>query len=157
MPSVRLPDDLLTCRQVNFMARLAAACGCSLYILTNSAGGAIPGMVPGSAMVIRDHIRWTFVDPLRDVHDHRLCPPGYSPVGPLLAPIGMDRVAEQRAGRVIQRETGEAGWRERRASWANVVQRDVLLDVWAHVRNACRSSRWHANGRRSIRDEVCVL
>ncbi|XXQ38369.1 purine-nucleoside phosphorylase [Plasmodiophora brassicae] len=67
--------------QVNFMARLAAACGCSLYILTNSAGGAIPGMVPGSAMVIRDHIRWTFVDPLRDVHDHRLCPPGYSPEG----------------------------------------------------------------------------
>lgn len=31
---------------VNFFARLAAACGCRLFVLTNSAGGAVSGMQP---------------------------------------------------------------------------------------------------------------
>lgn len=31
---------------INFFARLSAACGCRLFVLTNSAGGALKGMQP---------------------------------------------------------------------------------------------------------------
>jgi purine nucleoside phosphorylase len=41
-------------------------------ILTNSAGGALKGMIPGSIMVIEDHIRLCHVNPLNDIsHDRR--------------------------------------------------------------------------------------
>lgn len=45
--------------KLNFLARVAYLVGCKLFILTNSAGGCLNGMSPGSIMVIRDHMRFT--------------------------------------------------------------------------------------------------
>lgn len=53
--------------QVNFISRLASACGVKLMVMTNSAGGSLPGMAPGSIMIIRDHIRMSATNPTRDV------------------------------------------------------------------------------------------
>jgi purine-nucleoside phosphorylase len=55
--------------QVQFIVRLAAYCGSKLMVLTNSAGGAIANMVPGSVMIINDHIRFSAINPLNQTSD----------------------------------------------------------------------------------------
>ena len=55
--------------EFNFIVRLAHACGVKLMILTNSAGGALSGMSEGSIMMIRDHLRFSGVNPMQDVSD----------------------------------------------------------------------------------------
>ena len=55
--------------EFNFIVRLAHACGVKVMILTNSAGGALHGMVEGSIMAINDHIRFSGINPLVDISD----------------------------------------------------------------------------------------
>jgi purine-nucleoside phosphorylase len=53
--------------KINFLARLAKMVGCKVFILTNSAGGCLKGMKPGSIMVIRDQIRATNTAVVQDL------------------------------------------------------------------------------------------
>ena len=55
--------------EVSFAARMCAFMGIKVLILTNSAGGALKGMAPGSIMMIRDHLRMSNLDPQHDVGD----------------------------------------------------------------------------------------
>lgn len=57
--------------EFNFIVRLAHSCGVKVLLLTNSAGGALAGMTEGSIMMIEDHIRFSGVNPLKDVSDDR--------------------------------------------------------------------------------------
>ena len=59
--------------EVCFIVRLSAYLGCKAYVLTNASGGSQQGMYPGCFMLITDHLRFTFRDPLIDTTgDHRL-------------------------------------------------------------------------------------
>ncbi|GIQ91839.1 purine nucleoside phosphorylase, partial [Kipferlia bialata] len=55
---------------VSFIPRLAAACGCSIYMATNAAGGIMKGMKPGSVMILTDAVGFTRWSPLADVWNH---------------------------------------------------------------------------------------
>lgn len=48
--------------------RVAAATGCRVVILTNSAGGLDPAWSPGTAVLIRDHVNLTGASPLTGPH-----------------------------------------------------------------------------------------
>ena len=50
--------------EVCFIVRLSAYLGCKAYVLTNASGGSQQGMYPGCFMLITDHLRFTFRDPL---------------------------------------------------------------------------------------------
>lgn len=66
---------------VNYIVRLSYMCGINTLILTNSAGGSLHGMVPGSIMVLNDHMRLCNFNAINDVIDdsrlvhtnHRYC------------------------------------------------------------------------------------
>ena len=65
-----------------FVSRMCALLGVKIFLLTNSAGGALPDMDPGSIMMIRDHMRFTNLDPMLDVcEDSRFGKRGMSGVG----------------------------------------------------------------------------
>lgn len=86
--------------QLHFITRLAARAGCRLIVFTNSAGGALPDMGPGSIMCIRDILRVTNVDPMAEIADDaRFGPRGLQTQGAL-----SDRVAE--IAREVSRDTG---------------------------------------------------
>lgn len=51
--------------QVTFPIRVAAALGVETVLLTNAAGGIAPRLRPGDFMVLRDHINFMGVNPLR--------------------------------------------------------------------------------------------
>jgi purine-nucleoside phosphorylase len=51
-------------REAAFTARLAATLGASTLVLTNAAGGIAKSMLPGTIMLIRDHINLTARNPL---------------------------------------------------------------------------------------------
>ena len=52
---------------MNFIPQLCSFLGIKILILTNASGGAMSGMMPGSVMVIRDHIRATSINPIPEV------------------------------------------------------------------------------------------
>jgi purine-nucleoside phosphorylase len=61
--------------KINFLCRLAMMVGCRAFILTNSAGGCLKGMDPGSIMVIRDFLRLTSAPLMIDLcEDQRFGP-----------------------------------------------------------------------------------
>ena len=49
---------------ITFPIRVLAKLGVTGLVLTNAAGGANPGYAPGTLMVIRDHINYSFSNPL---------------------------------------------------------------------------------------------
>jgi purine-nucleoside phosphorylase len=51
-------------RDVTFPVRLAHALGARRLVLTNAAGGIDPSFLPGTLMLITDHINFTFASPL---------------------------------------------------------------------------------------------
>lgn len=59
-------------QDVTFGVRLMAALGISTVVLTNAAGGIHADLLPGSLMLLRDHINLTGDNPLRGPHDERL-------------------------------------------------------------------------------------
>eukprot|EP00475_Leptophrys_vorax_P020348 TRINITY_DN2781_c0_g1_i1.p1 TRINITY_DN2781_c0_g1~~TRINITY_DN2781_c0_g1_i1.p1 ORF type:complete len:725 (-),score=188.31 TRINITY_DN2781_c0_g1_i1:1502-3463(-) len=63
--------------KINFLARLAMMVGCKVFILTNSAGGCLKGMTPGSIMVIRDYIRGTNTSIVQDLCEDARFGPRY--------------------------------------------------------------------------------
>lgn len=56
-------------REITFPIRLAHALGARRVILTNAAGGIHPLLVPGSLMLIEDHINISLVSPLSGPND----------------------------------------------------------------------------------------
>jgi purine-nucleoside phosphorylase len=52
------PDDVV------FGVRLLAELGCKAVLLTNAAGGVTPSLLPGSLMLISDHLNFTGKNPL---------------------------------------------------------------------------------------------
>jgi purine-nucleoside phosphorylase len=61
--------------KINFLCRLAMMVGCKVFILTNSAGGCLQGMQPGSIMVIRDYLRFASMPVMQDLcEDQRFGP-----------------------------------------------------------------------------------
>jgi len=59
---------------VVFPVRVLAKLGIQSLLLTNAAGGINPEFRPGDLMVIRDHINFMGINPLRGVNDERLGP-----------------------------------------------------------------------------------
>lgn len=57
-----------------FGVRLLAELGCSAVLVTNAAGGIHPSFVPGTLMLISDHINLTGRNPLVGLNDERLGP-----------------------------------------------------------------------------------
>lgn len=55
-------------RAVAHAVRTAAAAGCSTVVLTNGCGGLVPAWVPGTAVLIRDHINLTAASPVEGPH-----------------------------------------------------------------------------------------
>eukprot|EP00455_Lapot_gusevi_P046288 TRINITY_DN6065_c0_g1_i1.p1 TRINITY_DN6065_c0_g1~~TRINITY_DN6065_c0_g1_i1.p1 ORF type:complete len:925 (+),score=312.52 TRINITY_DN6065_c0_g1_i1:76-2775(+) len=53
--------------QFNFFVRVASLLGCGRVILTNAAGGGLQGMQCGAVLIIRDHLRWNYVNALSDI------------------------------------------------------------------------------------------
>lgn len=60
--------------QVVFGVRTAVASGAGIVVLTNAAGGAGDGMLPGDLVLIRDHINLAARNPLAGANDDRLGP-----------------------------------------------------------------------------------
>jgi len=60
--------------RVVFGVRTAVATGCARVILTNAAGGAGEGMIPGDLVLLRDHINLAGRNPLVGDNDDRLGP-----------------------------------------------------------------------------------
>lgn len=50
-----------------FTTLLVAACGARVFLATNAAGGALPGMHAGSLMAVDDHIRFSRMDPVGEL------------------------------------------------------------------------------------------
>jgi len=63
-----------TAQTVAFPARVLVALGAKVLIITNAAGGLNPGWMPGTLMLIRDHIDLLRDPPLRGPNDERLGP-----------------------------------------------------------------------------------
>jgi purine-nucleoside phosphorylase len=57
-----------------FGVRLLAELGCRAVLVTNAAGGIRPSFVPGTLMVISDHLNLTGRNPLVGLNDERLGP-----------------------------------------------------------------------------------
>jgi len=53
---------------VTHAVRTSAAAGCHTVILTNGCGGLDPQWLPGTAVLIRDHINFTGASPLHGAH-----------------------------------------------------------------------------------------
>lgn len=53
-----------TMQELTMPIRVLAAIGVKDLVLTNSSGGANPNFLPGSLMLIRDHINFSFANPL---------------------------------------------------------------------------------------------
>ena len=60
--------------QVMFPMRVFGLLGIEIVILTNAAGSVRTSMRPGSLMLIRDHINYMGVNPLRGANDERFGP-----------------------------------------------------------------------------------
>ncbi len=63
-----------TAQTVAFPARVLVALGAKVLIITNAAGGLNPRWLPGTLMLIRDHIDLLRDHPLRGPNDERLGP-----------------------------------------------------------------------------------
>ena len=67
-------------RHVAHPARVAAACGAGIFVMTNASGGIRPEWKPGTPVLIRDHINFTSTSPIEgarfidmsDVYSQRL-------------------------------------------------------------------------------------
>ena len=59
---------------VVFGVRLARLCGAKILFVTNAAGGINTDLGPGDLMIIRDHINFMGINPLRGTNDERLGP-----------------------------------------------------------------------------------
>jgi len=55
-------------RAVVHGVRVAAAAGCRAVVLTNASGGIRPGLVPGRAVLISDHLNLSWQSPLLEPH-----------------------------------------------------------------------------------------
>eukprot|EP01102_Stenamoeba_stenopodia_P012661 TRINITY_DN4023_c0_g1_i1.p1 TRINITY_DN4023_c0_g1~~TRINITY_DN4023_c0_g1_i1.p1 ORF type:complete len:654 (-),score=154.82 TRINITY_DN4023_c0_g1_i1:963-2849(-) len=86
--------------QLSFSARLMAMLGVKVFMATNAAGGAIPGMWPGCIMRMTDHVNLFRRSILGDVFEH----------GKLgVAHIALDKLYSARIGAIAHKAAEAAG------------------------------------------------
>lgn len=73
---------------LTFIPRLAYECGCKIYFVTNAAGGIIPGIKPGSGVIITDNFSMVKWNPLSTLCYHPETP------GPMKGKLYSERLAE---------------------------------------------------------------